>query len=86
MAAPLSTVDPDTRSGDDIVIERRDPREVTEPAGVRIAPEGTWALNPAFDVTPARLVNAIVTDRGIARAPYPASLRRLLGRPKGSGS
>src|SRR5207244_7193582 len=77
VAAPFSTVDVETPTGEAIVIERRNPREVTEPLGLRIAPEGTWALNPAFDVTPARLVTAIVTDRGVARRPFGPALRRL---------
>ncbi|HJP66241.1 MAG TPA: S-methyl-5-thioribose-1-phosphate isomerase, partial [Actinomycetota bacterium] len=81
VAAPTSTVDPHTASGDDIVVERRNPEEVTEPFGRRIASEGTWAVNPAFDVTPARLVTAIVTDRGIARPPYGPALQTLLEPP-----
>jgi methylthioribose-1-phosphate isomerase len=84
VAAPFSTVDLDTPAGEAVVIEERDPREVTEPLGVPFAPEGTAALNPAFDITPARLVSAIVTDRGVIRPPFPSSLRRLArrgGRP-----
>jgi methylthioribose-1-phosphate isomerase len=80
VAAPLSTVDLATSSGRDIPIENRNPDEVTVPLGVRFAPEGTWAVNPAFDVTPAALVTAIVTDRGVARAPYRSSLRRMVSR------
>jgi methylthioribose-1-phosphate isomerase len=78
VAAPLSTVDPGTPTGQDIVIERRDPREVTEPLGLRVAPEGTWAVNPAFDVTPAELITAIVTDRGVLRRPTRSGMRRIL--------
>jgi methylthioribose-1-phosphate isomerase len=77
VAAPLSTVDLACPTGDAIPIEERDPREVTELFGVRIAPEGVGVFNPAFDVTPARLVSAIVTDRGIARPPYGTSLADL---------
>jgi methylthioribose-1-phosphate isomerase len=77
VAAPLSTVDPDTRTGKDIVIEERNAKEVVAPMGMAIAPRGTRAANPAFDVTPARLIAAIITDRGVARAPYRTSLRRL---------
>ena len=77
VAAPLSTIDLACPSGAAIPIEERDPREVTDFAGVRVAPEGVGVLNPAFDVTPARLVSAIVTERGVARPPYPASLADL---------
>jgi methylthioribose-1-phosphate isomerase len=78
VAAPVSTLDLSAAGGDDIVVEKRNPREVTEPFGTRIAPEGTWALNPAFDVTPGRFVSAIVTDAGVARRPYRTTLRRLV--------
>jgi methylthioribose-1-phosphate isomerase len=77
VAAPLTTVDLATPDGAAIVIEERDPREVTNVGDVRTAPRGTAARNPAFDVTPAALVSAIVTERGIARAPYPDSLAAL---------
>lgn len=81
VAAPVSTVDFDTRSGEEIVIEERDPAEVLAPGGVPLAPKGTPAANPAFDVTPAELVTAIVTERGVARAPFESSLRRLRMAP-----
>ncbi|HXF57377.1 MAG TPA: S-methyl-5-thioribose-1-phosphate isomerase [Actinomycetota bacterium] len=85
VAAPVSTLDPATPRGDAIVIEERDPGEVLAPLGVRFAPEGAAAANPAFDVTPARLVTAIVTDRGVAGPPYRSSLRALLeGRAGGA--
>ncbi len=77
VAAPFSTVDLDCPDGDRIPIEQRDPKEVTEPYGTRIAPAGVGVFNPAFDVTPSRYVGAIVTERGIARAPYEVSLARL---------
>jgi methylthioribose-1-phosphate isomerase len=77
VAAPLSTVDLACPDGDHIPIEERDRREVTEPLGSRIAPDGVGVFNPAFDVTPSRYVAAIVTERGIARAPYEASLAAL---------
>lgn len=77
VAAPFSSIDLDTPTGEAVVIEERDPLEVTEPLGVPTAPEGTRALNPAFDVTPAQLVTAIVTDRGVVRPPFPSSLKRL---------
>ena len=77
VAAPFSTVDLDCPDGDRIPIEQRDPKEVTEPYGTRIAPDGVGVFNPAFDVTPSRYVAAIVTERGIARAPYETSLTGL---------
>jgi len=79
VAAPLSTLDPTLESGAGIPIEQRSPEEVTALGGRRIAPAGVPALNPAFDVTPAHLVTAIITERGVARPPYGASLAGLLG-------
>ena len=70
VAAPLSTVDLATPSGREIPIEQRSSDEVTQIAGRRIAPEGVIALHPAFDVTPATLVTAIVTERGALRPPF----------------
>jgi len=70
VAAPLSTVDLATPSGKEIPIEERSSDEVTRIAGRPIAPEGVVALHPAFDVTPATLVTAIVTERGVLRPPY----------------
>jgi methylthioribose-1-phosphate isomerase len=77
VAAPWSTVDLACASGDSIVIERRDAREVLCLGDVRIAPEGVAADNPAFDVTPARLVRAIVTERGVAAPPGEGALTAL---------
>jgi methylthioribose-1-phosphate isomerase len=77
VAAPLSTVDLDTPTGAEIPIEQRAQEEVLSLAGRRIAPQGVGALNPAFDVTPAELIGAIVTERGVARPPYGAALRAL---------
>lgn len=74
VAAPVSTIDYATPSGDGIPIEQRAAEEVLVLGGRRIAPEGVDALHPAFDVTPAELVSAIVTERGVARPPYTASL------------
>jgi len=79
VAAPLSTVDLDTPSGDRIPIEERDPAEVREFGGVSIAPPGVDARHPAFDVTPARYVTAIITEAGVARPPYGESLPALAG-------
>jgi methylthioribose-1-phosphate isomerase len=78
VAAPTTTVDLHTPDGDAIPIEERDPREITEMAGVRLAPEGILVANPAFDITPARLVTAIITETGVARAPYEESLVALV--------
>ena len=77
VAAPISTLDLTIPSGEHIPIEERAAEEVTHIQGVRIAPEVEVA-NPAFDITPARLVTAIITERGVARAPYDDSLRRLV--------
>ena len=77
VAAPFSTIDLSISSGADIPIEQRSPEEVTSPRGMRVAPEGIDALNPAFDVTPNALISAIVTDRGVATPPFVESLRRL---------
>ncbi len=78
VVAPTSTVDAAMASGDHIEIEERDHSEVTAPLGVRFAPESAPAANPAFDVTPAELVTAIVTERGVVRPPFERSLRDLL--------
>ncbi len=77
VAAPLSTVDMGLASGDEIPIEERSPSEVTHWAGVATAPESVEARHPAFDVTPNRYVTAIITERGLARAPYSESLKAL---------
>ena len=77
VAAPLSTIDLDTPDGSGIPIEERNDREVTHVGSSRLTPEGARIRNPAFDVTPARYVTAIITERGIARPPYDESLRRL---------
>lgn len=69
IAAPLSTIDRDTLSGKEIVIEERPPAEVTCFGGCRIAPEEVPALNPAFDITPANLITAIITEKGIVHRP-----------------
>jgi methylthioribose-1-phosphate isomerase len=77
VAAPWSTVDMNTPDGDQIPIEQRSAKEVTHHAGKQVAPDGVLVENPAFDVTPNKYVTAIITERGIARAPYDASLREL---------
>jgi methylthioribose-1-phosphate isomerase len=80
VAAPRSTVDLATPTGADIVVEERAPDEVTHVAGHRVAPAGVAALNRAFDVTPASLVAAIVTEAGVCRPPSADGLRALLAR------
>jgi methylthioribose-1-phosphate isomerase len=77
VAAPTSTIDLGSASGDQIPIEERPPEEVTTFAGVPVAPAGIEALNPAFDVTPHRYVSAIITERGIVREPYAEALPQL---------
>jgi methylthioribose-1-phosphate isomerase len=81
VAAPLSTIDLDTADGSGIPIEERNDREVTHVGTSRLTPEGARIRNPAFDVTPARYVSAIITERGIARAPYEESLAQLVRGP-----
>ena len=81
VAAPWSTVDLATPDGTAIPIEERGAEEVTHVRGQRIAPDGVRVANPAFDVTPARYVAAIVTERGVARPPFGASLRQLAHQP-----
>jgi methylthioribose-1-phosphate isomerase len=78
VAAPVSTIDLDTADGSLIPIEERSPDEVTHHGGKRLAPAGVSVRNPAFDVTPARYVTAIVCERGVARPPYEESLSRLV--------
>ena len=77
VAAPLSTVDLNTPDGSGIPIEERNEREVTHVGANRLTPEGARIRNPAFDVTPSQYVTAIITERGIARAPFTESLPQL---------
>jgi methylthioribose-1-phosphate isomerase len=81
VAAPLSTIDLATADGSGIPIEERPAREVTHVGASRLTPEGASIRNPAFDVTPAKYVTAIITERGIARAPFEASLAALVSGP-----
>jgi methylthioribose-1-phosphate isomerase len=74
VAAPWSTIDLATPTGAEIPIEERSAKEVTHMAGTQVTPDGAAVRNPAFDVTPARYITAIVTERGILRPPYAASL------------
>ena len=77
VAAPWATLDLATAHGDLIPIEQRDPREVTHSNGRQMTPTGVRIENPAFDVTPARYITAIITERGILRAPYPESIAAM---------
>ena len=78
VVAPMSTVDLGTPDGSGIPIEERNDREVTHVGASRLTPEGARIRNPAFDVTPSRYVTAIITERGIARAPYEESLSEMV--------
>ena len=78
VAAPVSTLDLTLVSGDQIPIEQRAAAEVTHVFGHAVAPAGTTVQNPAFDVTPARYVTAIITENGVARAPYEESLKQMV--------
>lgn len=83
VAAPTTTLDPSVPSGESIPIEERSPDEVTGFGGLRWAPEGVEALNPAFDVTPAELVSAIVTDVGVLRGPYEGKISKAAAAAAG---
>ncbi len=77
VAAPLSTVDMNCPTGEEIPIEERDIREITHVRDIQLAPEGIEVSNYAFDVTPNELVDAIITEKGVARKPYSESLRKM---------
>jgi len=79
VVAPTSTVDLKTPDGDHIPIEQRSEVEVLSAGGVRIAPEGARAWNPAFDVTPAALIDAIVTEKGVVLSPTPEKMAAMMG-------
>jgi methylthioribose-1-phosphate isomerase len=81
VAAPFSTVDLATPDGTKIPIEERSAAEVTHIGGKQMTPEGVGIFNPAFDVTPAKYIAAIITERGVARAPYVQSLKELDSKP-----
>lgn len=77
VACPLSTIDLNTPTGAEIPIEERNPEEVTEGFGKRTAPQGVKVYNPAFDITPAEYVTAIITEKGIIEAPFEKNLKKL---------
>ena len=83
VAAPVSTIDLSTPDGSGIPIEERDGREVTRMGALQLTPEGAAVWNPAFDVTPARLVAGIITEHGICRPPFSESLRAVCSRETG---
>ena len=86
VAAPISTVDLSTATGEDIPIEQRDAKEVTHVGDHQLTPDGVDVHNFAFDVTPNELIAAIITDRGVARAPYAESLKSLVTGAAASAS
>lgn len=77
VAAPLSTIDLSIKNGDSIPIEERDPDEITHFNGRMIGPAGVKAINPSFDITPAKYITAIITEKGIVNPPYVAGLKSL---------
>ncbi len=85
IAAPTSTLDPTILSGDLIPIEERSAEEVSSIEGVRVAPEGCTVFNPAFDVTPGELIDAIITEEGIFRAPYDFAAEKAVPEEKKVG-
>ena len=85
VAAPISTLDLTLKTGEEIPIEERDGKEVTHIGNHQMGPEGLQVHNPAFDVTPNELITAIITDKGVARAPYVESLRGLAGARGAAG-
>lgn len=80
VAAPCSTIDLATPDGQGIPIEERAPTEVSQLAGIPIAPEGVDILNPAFDVTPAKYITGIITEKGLIQPPYTEGLAALFDK------
>ena len=78
VAAPWSTIDLATKDGDAIPIEERAPREVTHIGSTQLAPDGAHVRNPSFDVTPAKYITAIITEKGVYRAPFAESLKSAI--------
>jgi methylthioribose-1-phosphate isomerase len=77
VAAPISTFDPKAKTGEDIPIEERSKEEVTHIGGKMIATEGIDVFNPAFDVTPAKYISGIITEKGVLKPPYEKSIKEL---------
>lgn len=80
VAAPISTIDPATKNGDSIPVEERDQEEVCQFGKQKIGPLNAKAINPVFDITPAKYVSAIITEKGVIRPPYREGIKKLLGR------
>lgn len=80
VAAPISTIDLTIKDGEMIPIEERDPSEITHVRGHMIGPHGVIAINPAFDITPARYITGIITERGIIKHPYTSGIKRLFNQ------
>ena len=80
IAAPISTIDVSIRSGKEIPIEERDPKEVTQVLGKQIAPAGVKVFNPAFDLTPHGYIEAIITEKGIIRKPFEKNIKLVVSR------
>jgi len=80
IAAPISTIDVSIKSGEEIPIEERDPKEVTQVLGKQIAPAGVKVFNPAFDLTPHGYVEAIITEKGIIRKPFEENIKLVVSR------
>jgi len=78
VAAPLSTIDPTINNGDMIPVEERNPEEIIKFGKLQIGPSGVRALNPAFDITPAKYISAIITEKGIVRPPFTRRIKELL--------
>ncbi|MCP4682414.1 MAG: S-methyl-5-thioribose-1-phosphate isomerase [Desulfobacterales bacterium] len=77
VAAPLSTIDPTLKNGDMIPVEERGPEEIYRIGKTQMGPSGVQAMNPAFDITPAKYISAIITEKGVIRSPFRAGIRKL---------
>ena len=86
VAAPISTIDAAAPDGEAIPVEQRPLEEISRIGGVELAPPGIHILNPAFDITPAKYVTAIITEAGIIRPPYKRNLKQILTRGRQSSS
>ncbi len=80
VAAPLSTIDPAAKSGEMIPVEERDQEEICQFGKQKIGPSDVKAINPVFDITPAKYVSAIITEKGVIRPPYVKGIKKLLGK------
>ena len=78
VAAPISTIDPTINNGDLIPVEERSPEEIVKFGKLQVGPSGVHALNPAFDITPAKYISAIITEKGIVRPPFTRRIKKLL--------